>query len=369
MTGALDGIVVADFSRVLAGPYATMLLGDLGAEVVKVERPGAGDDTRHWGPPYAEDGTATYFAAVNRNKRSLWLDLGTDEGVTAARELALRADVVVENFKPGTLDRLGLGYDALAARNPRAIVCSISGFGAGAGAELPGYDLLVQAMGGLMSVTGPAPGAPTKVGVALVDVITGLHAVYGILAALRHRDATGEGQHVEVNLLSSLLSALVNQASAFVAGGVVPGILGNDHPSITPYGVYPTADRPLVLAVGNDRQFRALCSVLGVPLADDERFTTNPSRVRHREELRSALEAALARAGADTWRVSLTAAGVPCGPVNDIADAVRLADSLGLAPVVGVPDGGIPQVANPLRMSATPPSYRSGPPRMQEASP
>jgi crotonobetainyl-CoA:carnitine CoA-transferase CaiB-like acyl-CoA transferase len=365
MTGALDGIVVADFSRVLAGPYATMLLGDLGAEVVKVERPGAGDDTRHWGPPYAEDGIATYFAAVNRNKRSMWLDLGTDEGVAAARELALRADVVVENFRPGTLDRLGLGYAALAAANPRAIVCSISGFGSGAGAELPGYDLLVQAMGGLMSVTGPAPGEPTKVGVALVDVITGLHAVYGILAALRHRDATGEGQHVEVNLLSSLLSALVNQASAYVAGGVVPGILGNDHPSITPYGVYPTADRPLVLAVGNDRQFRALCSVLGVPLADDERFATNPARVHHRVELRAELESALAGAGADTWRAALTEAGVPCGPVNDIADAVHLADSLGLAPVVGVP-GGLPQVANPLRMSATPPSYRSGPPSMPE---
>jgi crotonobetainyl-CoA:carnitine CoA-transferase CaiB-like acyl-CoA transferase len=364
--GALDGVVVADFSRVLAGPYATMLLGDLGAEVVKVERPGAGDDTRHWGPPYAADGTATYFAGVNRNKRSLWLDLTSDEGLAEARALALRADVMVENFKPGGLARMGLGYEALAAENPRLILCSISGFGSGAGAELPGYDLLVQAMGGLMSVTGPGAGEPTKVGVALVDVITGLHAVYGILAALRHRDVTGEGQHVEVNLLSSLLSAMVNQSSAFVAGGVVPGILGNDHPSIVPYAVYATADKPLVLAVGNDRQFRSLVTVLGIAdAADDERFTTNPARVAHRAEVRELLEAALSADGADRWARDLTAAGVPCGPINGLDDAFALAASLELDPVVTVPGSPVPQVANPLRMSATPPSYRLGPPPLE----
>jgi crotonobetainyl-CoA:carnitine CoA-transferase CaiB-like acyl-CoA transferase len=367
MTGALDGLVVADFSRVLAGPYATMLLADLGAEVVKVERPGLGDDTRHWGPPYAADGTATYFAAVNRNKTTRWLDLASPEGLAEARALALGADVVVENFRPGGLDRMGLGYASLAAENPRTIVASISGFGSGEGAGLPGYDLLVQAMGGLMSVTGPGPGHPTKVGVALVDVITGLHAVYGILAALRHRDLTGEGQHVEVNLLSSLLSALVNQASAYAAGGVVPGILGNDHPSITPYGVYATADRPLVLAVGNDGQFRALCSVLGVEaLADDDRFATNPARVAHRDALRTAIESALAAYGADHWHAAITAAGVPCGPINDVAGAFDLATSLGLDPVVAVPGSAVPQVANPLRMSATPPAYRSGPPPMPQ---
>ena len=370
MSGALDGVVVADFSRVLAGPYATMLLADLGAEVVKVERPGAGDDTRHWGPPYAADGTATYFAGVNRNKTTRWLDLSSPEGLAEARELALRADVVVENFKPGGLDRMGLGYASLTAENPRTIVASISGFGSGEGRDLPGYDLLVQAMGGLMSVTGPSAGHPTKVGVALVDVITGLHAVYGILAALRHRDVTGEGQHVEVNLLSSLLSALVNQASGFVAGGSVPGILGNDHPSITPYGVYATADRPLVLAVGNDGQFRSLCRVLGVEaLGADERFATNPSRVAHREALRSELEAALAAQGASQWHASLTAAGVPCGPINDVAGAFDLASSLGLQPVVAVPGSDVPQVANPLRMSATPPSYRLPPPPMPQVEP
>jgi crotonobetainyl-CoA:carnitine CoA-transferase CaiB-like acyl-CoA transferase len=360
--GALDGVVVADFSRVLAGPYATMLLGDLGAEVVKVERPGSGDDTRHWGPPYAADGQATYFTAVNRNKSTLWLDLGSAEGRAEARALALRADVVVENFKTGTLERMGLGYDSLAAENPRTILCSISGFGSGAGAELPGYDLLVQAMGGLMSVTGPGAGEPTKVGVALVDVITGLHAVYGILAALRHRDQAGEGQHVEVNLLSSLLSALVNQASAYVAGGVVPGILGNDHPSITPYGVYATGDRPLVLAVGNDGQFRSLARVAGVEhLGTDDRFASNPSRVANRAELRVLLEAALAAHGADHWYAALTAAGVPCGPINDIAGAFDLATSLELTPVVAVPGSPVPQVANPLRLSATPPTYRIPP--------
>jgi crotonobetainyl-CoA:carnitine CoA-transferase CaiB-like acyl-CoA transferase len=365
MSGALDGVVVADFSRVLAGPYATMLLADLGAEVVKVERPGYGDDTRHWGPPYAADGQATYFGGVNRNKTTLWLDLATPEGRAEAWDLALRADVVVENFKPGGLDRMGLGYASLSAEDPRTVVCSISGFGSGAGAALPGYDVLVQAMGGLMSVTGPAAGQPTKVGVALVDVVTGLHAVYGILAALRHRDRTGEGQHVEVNLLSSLLSALVNQASSYVAGDVVPGILGNDHPSITPYGVYATSDRPLVLAVGNDGQFQALCGVLGTDhLGADERFATNPARVAHRGELRALLEAALAADGAASWHAALTTAGVPCGPINDIAGAFELATSLGLEPVVAVPGSAVPQVANPLRLSATPPTYRTPPPPM-----
>ncbi len=362
--GALDGVLVADFSRVLAGPYATMLLGDLGAEVVKVERPGLGDDTRHWGPPYTADGTATYFAGVNRNKTSLFLDLSTRDGLDDARVLALRADVVVENFKPGTMAKLGLGYEALAAENPGVVLCSISGFGSGAGAPLPGYDLLVQAMGGLMSVTGPAADHPTKVGVALVDVITGLHAVYGILAALRHRDVTGAGQHVEVNLLSSLLSALVNQGAAYVAGGVVPGILGNDHPSITPYGVYATADRPLVLAVGNDGQFRTLCTELGIDIAADERYATNPARVAHRADLRLALEVTLCTRGADHWYATLTAAGVPCGPINDVSAAFDLAATLGLDPVVGVPGTAVPQVANPLRLSATPPTYRTPAPAM-----
>lgn len=366
VAGPLQGIVVADFSRVLAGPYATMLLGDLGAEVIKVERPGQGDDTRSWGPPYTEQGQSTYFAGVNRNKSTRALDLGTADGKEAARDLAISADVVIENFKPGALDRMGLGYDALAAVNPRLVYCSITGFGAGAGRDLPGYDLLVQAMGGLMSVTGPGPGEPTKAGVALVDVITGLHAAVGILAALRHRDVTGQGQRVEVNLLSSLLSALVNQASGYVAAGVVPGILGNAHPSIAPYEVFATADRPLVIAVGNDGQFGTLVAVLGAPeLAADPDYATNPARVVHRDQLKARLEGLLASKGADEWQREITAAGVPCGPINDLAQAFALATELGLKPVVEVE--GTPTVAHPITLSRTPATYRSGPPYLPEA--
>ncbi len=361
MKGPLDGIVVADFSRVLAGPYATMLLADLGAEVVKVERPGHGDDTRAWGPPYTEQGQSTYFAGVNRNKSTRAIDLSSPEGRDEARDLALAADVLVENFKPGALDRMVLGYAELARQHPGLVYCSITGFGAGAGRDLPGYDLLVQAMGGLMSITGPGPGEPTKAGVALVDVITGLHATVGILAALHHRDTTGEGQRVEVNLLSSLLSALVNQASGYVAAGVVPGILGNAHPSIAPYDVFSTADRPLVVAVGNDGQFAALVTELGAPeLATHPDYATNPARVAHREELKARLEVLMAPSGADEWQRRITQAGVPCGPINDLAQAFALASSLGLQPIVEV--DGTPTVAHPITLSQSPATYRSGPP-------
>lgn len=361
MKGPLEGIVVADFSRVLAGPYATMLLGDLGAEVVKVERPGHGDDTRAWGPPYTEQGQSTYFAGVNRNKSTRAIDLSSPEGRDEARDIALAADVLVENFKPGALDRMGLGYAELARQHPGLVYCSITGFGAGAGRDLPGYDLLVQAMGGLMSITGPGPGEPTKAGVALVDVITGLHATVGILAALHHRETTGEGQRVEVNLLSSLLSALVNQASGYVAAGVVPGILGNAHPSIAPYDVFSTADRPLVVAVGNDGQFAALVTELGAPeLATHPDYATNPARVAHREELKARLEVLMAPSGADEWQRRITQAGVPCGPINDLAQAFALASSLGLQPIVEV--DGTPTVAHPITLSQSPATYRSGPP-------
>lgn len=355
--GALDGLLVADFSRVLAGPYATMLLGDLGATVVKVERPGSGDDTRSWGPPWSPDGTATYFEAVNRNKLSIALDLREPDDAAIARALAARADVLIENFVPGALARLGLGPAECLAANPRLVYCSISGFGSGEGAAMPGYDLLVQAMGGLMSVTGTTE--PTKAGVAVVDVLTGLHAAVGILAALRHRDATGEGQAIEVNLLSVLLSSLVNQAQAYVGAGEVPAFLGNAHPSIAPYEVVQAQDRPLVLAVGNDGQFRRLAEVLGVPgLADDPRFATNPDRVRHREALRAALAGPLATQPADAWQAALTEAGVPAGPINGIDRAFALAERLGLEPVR---EG---TVANPLRMPATPPVARRRPPSL-----
>ncbi|WP_040794812.1 CaiB/BaiF CoA transferase family protein [Nocardia higoensis] len=370
MTGALDGLVIADFGRVLAGPYATMLLADLGAEVVKIERPGAGDDTRHWGPPWVGE-ESTYFLGVNRNKQSAALDLSDPGDLDAARALAARADVVVENFLPGALDRLGLGYEQVREINPDVVYCSITGFGRDN--VLPGYDLLIQAVGGLMSITGPDPQTPTKVGVAMVDIITGMHAALGILAALRHRDRTGEGQRVEVDLLSSLLSALANQSSAYVGAGVVPVAMGNRHPSIAPYEVFQAADRPLILAVGNDRQFASLTEVLGAPeLAGDARFATNTSRVAHREELKKILDDLLAKDTADAWADALSAARVPSGPVNDIAGAVAFAQRLGLDPVVTIDDprrdAPIRQIANPIKLSATPATYRSAPPRLGEST-
>ncbi|WP_036474848.1 CoA transferase [Mycobacterium sp. URHD0025] len=362
---ALDGVVVVDFSRVLAGPYATMMLGDFGAEVIKVERPGTGDDTRAWGPPYDSSGVATYFNAVNRNKRSVVLDL-TDQGDRdRARSLVAGADIVVENFRPGTMEKLGLGYEDLRAIRPDLIYCSITGFGRDGGAELPGYDLLVQAVGGLMSVTGTEPGDPTKAGVALVDVLAGLHALSGILAALAHRDRTGVGQRVDTNLFSVLLSSMVNQASGYLGAGAVPQMMGNRHPSITPYQTFDTADRPIAVAVGNDKQFRAFVAAIGEPrLADDPRFGTNPQRVAHRDVLCPIIETALKDHGADHWYSVLTAAGVPAGPINDLAEAFDFARQLGIEATVSVPGTSTPQVANPITLSATPVTYRSAPPRL-----
>ncbi|WP_216205350.1 CaiB/BaiF CoA transferase family protein [Amycolatopsis aidingensis] len=362
--GALSGVLVADFSRVLAAPYATMLMADLGADVIKVERPGGGDDTRAWGPPFAGD-QATYFLAVNRNKRSITLDLGAEADLRRARELARRADVVIENFRPGTMAKYGLDYGRVREGNPGVVYCSVTGFGAAAGAELPGYDLLAQAVGGLMSVTGPAPGEPVKVGVAVVDVLTGLHAAVGVLAALRHRDRTGAGQLLELNLLGTLLSSMVNQSAAYAHTGVVPGIMGNRHPSIAPYAVFPAADRPLVLAVGNDRQFAALCEGIGRPeLAEEPRLRTNSSRVANVEELTGLLETELARRTAAEWFDILSPLGVPCGPVNDLAGAVQLATQLGLDPLV--PNGEGHTVANPIGLSLTPPDHTGRPPRLGE---
>jgi crotonobetainyl-CoA:carnitine CoA-transferase CaiB-like acyl-CoA transferase len=365
---ALSGIRIADFSRVLAGPLATMVLGDLGAEVIKVERPPYGDDTRAWGPPYDGDGHATYFEALNRNKASWWLDLQDPEDRGRAFELARGADVVVENFRAGVMDRLGLGYDAVSAANPGVVYCSVTGFGAGAGAALPGYDLLVQALGGLMSVTGDPDGPPQKAGVALIDVIAGLFATIGILGALRHRDATGEGQRVEVDLLSSSLTALMNQASAFTGAGVVARRMGNRHPSVAPYQPFETADGEIVIAVGTDRQFAALCRELGVPeLATDARFATNTARVGHRDALIAALEPRFLDRDVVGLVSALSDAGVPAGRVNDVRQAFAFAEALGLDPIVEIPraDGVAARVPrNPIRLSRTPATYRSAPPRI-----
>jgi crotonobetainyl-CoA:carnitine CoA-transferase CaiB-like acyl-CoA transferase len=359
---ALSGVVVADFTRVLAGPLATMVLGDLGATVIKIERPDGGDDTRAWGPPYAADGQSTYFHAVNRNKRSLALDLGSPVGRADARAVAERADVLVENFRPGTMDRFGLGYDDLAGTNPGLVYCSLTGFGSGRGAALPGYDPVVQALGGLMSVTGP-PGAPSKTGVALIDVVSGLYLALGVLAALRERDASGTGQRLEIDLLSCELASLVNLGSAYLNTGVSPTAMGNAHPSIVPYQTFDTADRPLMVGCGNDRQWRALTAVLGRPdLTADPRFASNPLRVAHREVLVPILTAAFAGRPAAEWSTLLGAAGIPCGPVNDVAGAYALADSLGLAPVAHL--GDLPTAASPLRLSGTPVRYELPPPQL-----
>ena len=367
---ALEGVVVVDFSRVLAGPYATMMLGDFGAEVIKIERPGVGDDTREWGPPYDSAGVATYFNSVNRNKRSVVLNLTDPGDAQRARDLVATADIVVENFRPGTMEKLGLGYDDLRAIRPDVIYCSITGFGTGGGAALPGYDLLVQAVGGLMSVTGTEPGDPTKVGVALVDVLAGLHALSGILVALAHRDRTGEGQRVDTNLFSVLLSSMVNQASGYLGAGAVPAMMGNRHPSIAPYQTFDTADRPIAVAVGNDKQFTALTTAIGLPgLGEDPRFVSNPLRVANRDALCALLEPALQAHGADHWYAALAAVGVPAGPINDLSEAFAFARQLGIVTTVPVPGSPTPQVANPVSLSATPVTYRSAPPALGAAAP
>ncbi|MEU5020813.1 CoA transferase [Streptomyces angustmyceticus] len=360
-------MLVADFSRVLAGPLAAATLADLGADVIKVERPGTGDDTRAWGPPF-RDGTAAYFDAANRSKRGLALDLADPDDAAAARELARRADVLIENFRPGSLARYGLDHTATRAANPGLVHCTITGFGSGAGAELPGYDFVVQAVGGLMSITGEPGGPPLKAGVALVDVLTAKDAATGILAALHHRARTGRGQLVEVNLLSSLLGSLVNQATGHLATGRDPGPMGNRHPSIAPYETLACRDgQPLAVAVGNDRQFRALAQELGAPqLADDVRFARNQDRVQNRTDLIKALEIRLAADTPQGWAERLTAVSVPCGPVNSLSQALELAERLGLDPVTPVGAGRIPQVASPLRLSATPVAQPSAPPRLDE---
>ncbi len=366
--GPLAGLLVADFSRILAGPYATMLLGDLGAEVIKVESP-AGDDTRTWQPP-VRDGVSTYYLGVNRNKRSVALDLREAEDLAAARELARRADIFIENFKPGGLTRFGLDYESVSAENPGVIYASVSGFGsAPEGASLPGYDLIVQAISGLMSLTGDPAGEPFRAGVAVFDVMAGLHATIGILAALNHRHATGRGQHVELSLLASAMSGMVNQTSAYVAGGVVPFRMGNSHPSLFPYEPLPCADGELIITAGNDAQFGKLAQILGVPeLAADPRFSRNEDRTANRDQLRPLLVERLRTRAKLDWFRELIAAGVPCGPINTIDQGVAFAAEVGLEPVVSVGQGdaAIPSVRNPITFSATPAGYWLPPPTVDE---
>jgi crotonobetainyl-CoA:carnitine CoA-transferase CaiB-like acyl-CoA transferase len=379
-SAALSHVRVLDLSRVLAGPWATQALADLGAEVIKVERPGTGDETRGWGPPWlagrpGEARTAAYFAATNRGKRSITVELSRPEGQTIVRRLAARADVLVENFKVGALARNGLDLGELRRGHPRLVTCSISGFGQdGPYRDRPGYDFLLQAMGGLMSVTGApdgAPGAgPMKVGVALTDLLTGMYAATAILAALAHRDRTGEGQHVDLSLLDVQVASLANQAQSFLVTGVPPPRLGNAHPSIVPYQAFATADGHLVLAVGNDGQFARFCDVAGRPdLARDPRFSTNAARVTARAELVAVLAPLLATRATAAWVAALEEADVPCGPINDLAQVFADPQVRHRGLRVEIPRAGgdaIPAVRSPVRLSATPVSHDVPPPALGE---
>lgn len=361
--GPLDGLLVADFSRVLAGPYCTMLLGDLGATVIKVESP-AGDDTRNWLPPDRQ-GVATYYLAINRNKRSVVLDFKDPADLRLAHELAARADIFVENFKPGGLKRFSLDYDAVQQRNPSVIYASISGFGTAQGATLPGYDLIVQAMSGLMSLTGDTEGPAYRSGISVFDVMAGLHTSIGILAALAHRNRSGEGQHVEVSLFATALSGMVNQTTAYVAGGVIPHRMGNTHPSLSPYEPLPTADQELIIAAGNDGQFSKLCEILEIPeLPHDPRFATTRERTRNRQALRPLLVERLRTRTASEWFRRLIAAGVPCGPINNVEEGIAFAREIGLDPVVevGTGDRAVPLIRHPITFSRTPARHQLPPP-------
>ncbi len=367
----LDGVRVLDLSRVLAGPYATMLLGDLGADVVKVEQATRGDDTRQWGPPFA-GGESAYFLAANRNKRSLRADFENADDLARIKRLAAQADVVIENFRRGALVRFGLDYPPLQKANPRLVYCSITGFGPGPDQDLPGYDFLMQARGGVMGITGSPEGGPTKVGVAVADIACGLYASNAVLAALYRREGTGEGTRIEVPLFESQLAWLANRGQEFLVSGEDKGRLGNAHPSIVPYQTFAAADKPVALAVGNDGQFRALCRALGLEsLAIDARFATNPGRVANRVALIALLQAQFGKRPAAEWIERIQAEGVPCGPVNSLADVFTDPHLLGsgmLQEVLHPAAGLIRMLASPLLIAGERPPIRRPPPRHGEHS-
>lgn len=372
---SLQGVRVLDLSRILAGPSCTQLLGDLGAEVIKVERQGHGDDTRRWGPPYLRDADghelpeSAYYACANRNKRSVALDLASDEGHAAIHALMADSDVLVENFKVGDLERHGLAYHQLAERYPRLVYCSITGFGqSGPYAARPGYDFVAQAMGGIMSLNGEADGEPQKVAVGITDLMTGMYATVGILAALRHRDLTGLGQQVDVALLDTQVAWLANAGLQYLSSGRTPARLGNAHPNIVPYEVFPAADGHFVLAVGSDEQFRRFCTLAEVPaLADDPRYATNRARVENRASLIPQLKAVTATRPRQAWMDAMLALGIPGGPINTLpevfADPQVLHRGMKLEmPAPGMAEGRLPLIGNPLHMSRTPPRYQRLPP-------
>jgi len=361
----LEGVRVLDLSRVLAGPYATMVLGDLGADVLKVEHPERGDDTRHWGPPFAGSESA-YFLSINRNKRSIGIDLKDPDGLERVEKLAAGADVVIENWRRGALEKLGLGYEKLKRANPDLVYCSITGFGPGPDEDRPGYDFLVQARGGVMSITGQPDGEPTKVGVAIADIVCGLFASNAILAALHRRSVTGEGARIEVPLFESTLGWLANRGQEYLTSGEETGLIGNAHPSIVPYQTFDASDKPLVVAVGNNTQFANLCEVIGRPeLAEDERFATNPDRVANREALIPELQSEFSERPAGEWADDLRAAGVPSGPVNTLADVLADEHLLGSGMLQGLnhPSAGhLKMLASPILIDGERLSIRRPPP-------
>ena len=371
----LEGLRVLDLSRVLAGPYATMVLGDLGADVIKIEHPQRGDDTRHWGPPFAgagEDRQSAYFLSVNRNKRSVGVDLKTEEGLEKVKRLAAGADVLVENWKRGALEQMGLGYEALRAENPALVYCSITGFGPGPDEDRPGYDFLVQARAGVMGITGfPDPdGEPTKVGVAIADIVCGLHATTAILAALRSGAETGEGTHIEVPLFESTLSWLANRGQEYLVSGEDKGRMGNGHPTIVPYQTFDASDKPFAVTVGNDAQFGRLCEAVGRPdLAENERYATNPDRVANREELVAALQEGFSERTADEWVEKIRGVGVPCGPVNALSDVFSDEHVLGsgiLRSVDHPTAGALEMVTSPVLIDGERLPVRRPPPALDE---
>jgi crotonobetainyl-CoA:carnitine CoA-transferase CaiB-like acyl-CoA transferase len=367
---ALEGVRVLDLSRVLAGPWATQILGDFGADVIKVEKPDAGDDTRSWGPPFVEGGDAAYYLAANRNKRSVAIDFATTEGAQIVRRLAPHCQVFVENFRPGGLKKYGLDYAAIAAINPSVVYCSITGFGqSGPYAQRPGYDYIIQGMGGLMSLTGEPQGEPMKSAVAVADLFTGMYAVTTILAALRHAERTGEGQQLDISLLDCQIAMLANLGANYLVSGAAPQRVGNNHASIAPYQVLATADGHIILAVGNDAQFRDLCASTGSTLHEEQRFATNAARVTHREELTAALKPIMRTRTTAQWLVALESADVPCGPINtlDQVFADPHVQVRGAVDAIQRSNGAsIKLTANPSRMSVTPPSPRLAPPRLGE---
>jgi crotonobetainyl-CoA:carnitine CoA-transferase CaiB-like acyl-CoA transferase len=367
----LEGLRVLDLSRVLAGPYATMVLADLGADVIKVEHPERGDDTRHWGPPFAGEGDAreaAYFLSINRNKRSFGVDLKAEEGLERVKDLAAGADVVIENMRRGALDKLGLGYEDLARENPGLVYCSITGFGPGEDEDRPGYDFLVQARAGIMGITGFPEGDPTKVGVAIADIVCGLYAATAILAALRRRSETGEGARIEVPLFESTLSWLANRGQEYLVSGEDRGRMGNAHPTIVPYQTFDAADKPVAVAVGNNTQFARLCGAIGrEELAEDNRYATNPDRVANREELVEVLQEEFTKRPAEEWVEVIRGAGVPCGPVNTLADVFddeHVLSSGILREVDHLTAGTLRMLASPLLIDEERPPIRRPPPAL-----